>query len=360
MKYLFLLILFSGQAIAQTTMMQPQRNNSFNPAIGINAMMLATKSEIDTEEDGASLQGVELQFNADVDAYFRAQVVIGIHKEAHEEDESAEEEGHDEFAIHAEEVYVETISIPSITFKAGKFLSQFGKYNSLHLHAQPFIYRSVVQQSMFGDEGFAAQGVGASFLVPLGWFSEITLETSSPKNEELFEETGHATAYVGKLKNLWDLGETTTIEWGVSGLNYVRDAYNDNDEQTTTLIGTDFTIKWRPLEKSRTKSLTWSTEFIQKERTGDIDFENGGVTSFIQAQFDTRWYLQYQYEYLGIDRSEDSDFAHVNTALIGYVPSEFSALRAQYDHVASDDDEVEKRISLQLNFSIGAHPAHMY
>lgn len=362
MRILFILfasILFNF-AYAQTSMTNLTRGNSFNPSMGLNAMMLAADSTVDTEEDGFSLQGVELQFNSDVDAYFRAQVVIGIHKEEHDEEEEEEEEGHAEFAIHPEEVFVETISIPGITIKAGKFLSQFGKYNSLHLHAQPFIYRSVVQEAMFGHEGFASTGASVSGLMPLGWYSELSLEALAPSNEDLFEPTGNATAYVAKLKNLWDLSESTTLEWGLSALDFERAAYNDNIAEETRLTGTDLTIKWRPLKNSRAQSFTWSTEYIKRKRNGSIESENTGITSFIQSQFATRWVAQYQYEHLTDDLSDSNNITQVHTALVGFIPSEFSALRLQYDHIDAGEEETEKRVSLQLNFSIGAHPAHMY
>lgn len=362
--FLFLLICASSHLFAQTSMLNNQ-GSQFNPALGLNAMMLTQKSEVDSENDGFGLQGVELQFNSDVDAYFRAQIVLGIHKEIHDHDEEEEaqeeEEAHSgEFKLHAEEVYVETISIPGVTIKAGKFLSQFGKYNAIHLHALPFIYRGIVQTEMFGYEGFSSPGLSSSFLIPLNWYSEFTLEAMAPENENLFERSSHATTYVAKIKNLWDFNDTATIEWGVSSLNYTRAAYNDHEEEKTQVMGTDFTFKWRPLKNGRSESFMFSTEYIQKKREGSVELENAGITSFIRYQFKPRWFMQAQYENLGINRSEDEEYAHGTSAMLAFIPSEFSAVRLQYDNIKSDHDEDEKRISLQLNISIGAHPAHMY
>lgn len=364
MHYLLIILIFilSLSTFAQTTMIS-NRGAQFNPAFGLNTMMLMKNSQVHSEGDGFSLQGVELQFNADVDAYFRAQIVIGFHPEGHDhdEEEEVEEDGHGaKYLIHPEEAFVETIAIPNVTFKGGKFLTQFGKYNAIHLHALPFIYRSLVHQEMFGHEGFSAVGLGAAVLVPFNWFSELTLEALQPQNEQLFEESHHATAYVAKLRNLWDLSDAMTLEWGVSGLSYLRAAYNDNEEEKTILTGTDLTIKWRPTNGGRSQSFMWSTEYINKKREGTIEEKNAGVTSFLRYQFKQRWFGQLQYEYLGIDRSEGENYAHGNTALIGFIPSEFSAVRLQFDHIKSDDHEDEQRLSLQFNMSIGAHPAHMY
>lgn len=361
MKYFIItaLCLNSAVAFSQTTMLE-NRSNQFNPSIGLNSTFLMKDSQVDSEEDGFSLQGVELQFNADIDAYFRAQVVIGIHPGEHEEEEGGEEE-HTEYEIHPEEAFVETTSIPGVTFKGGIFLSQFGKYNLVHLHALPFIYRGVVQEAMFGHEGFSAPGVGASFLVPLNWFSEISIEALRPSNEELFEESAHATVYVAKLKNLWELSDSTTIEWGLSGLNYLRAEYNDNEEEKTALVGTDFTIKWRPLKNGKSQSAMWSTELISKEREGSVEEESEGITTFVRYQFKERWFGQMQYEYLDTLRDDEEGYAHSTSALIGYIPSEFSGIRLQYDIIDSNEfEEDEKRLSLQFNMSIGAHPAHTY
>ena len=357
--YLFLVV-FSFGAFAQTSMFT-NRGSQFNPALGLNAMMLMQDSQVDAEGDGFALQGVELQFNSDIDAYFRAQIVIGIHQKEHEHEEgAAEEEEEHGYEVHPEEAYFETISIPGITLKGGKFLSQFGKYNMIHLHALPFIYRGVVQKEMFGHEGFASSGVSGSFFVPVSWFSELTIEALQPENEKLFEESHHATVYVAKLKNLWDLNDSTTLEWGLSGLSYKRASYNDHKEETTSLWGSDFTIKWRPTKNGRGQSAMWSTEFIHKKREGSTENENAGITSFVRYQLKQRWFAQAQYEYLGINRSDNEKYTHGSSALLGFVPSEFSAIRLQYDIIKEQNKEDEKKISLQFNVSIGAHPAHTY
>lgn len=356
---LYILLIISLNTFGQSSMVS-NRGNQFNPATGLNATMLMRKSENDTEQDGFLLQGVELQFNSDVDAYFRAQVVIGVHPEIHDHDEDEEsgEEEHNLYEIHPEEAYIETTSIPSVTFKAGKFLSQFGKYNAIHLHALPFVYRGVVQSETFGAEGFSAPGLSASFLVPVGWYSELTLEALQSDNESLFEKSSNATVYVAKIKNLWELNDETTIEWGLSGLNYEIASYGDNEKETSKLFGSDLTIKWRPTKNGRSSSAMWSTEFIQKQRSGTTDSDNGGITSFLRYQLKQRWFTQAQYEFYGINKSQGEESIHAYSALLGFIPSEFSAIRLQLDRLAGDEDD--SRVSLQFNMSIGAHPAHSY
>lgn len=351
-----IILLLSTQAYSQS-LSKTSRGNSFNPAIGLNALMLYRNSSRDNHEDGFSLQEAELQFSSDVDAYFRAEATIGIHKEHHEE--GAAEEAHG-YAVEPEEVFLETIAIPGVTFKAGKFYAQFGKYNMVHTHAQPFIYRSVVQDYMFGEEGLSEVGVGLSYLMPLPWFSDLTLQVIQPKNEELFLECSHCVASVVNLKNLWDLSDSLTLEWGLSGLYADHDIHDEVLNNKLTLLGTDLTFKWRPTKNGKSSSFMWSTEFIHKEQRGIINNRNGGVTTLMRLQVAQRWYLQGQYEFLGINKDESLSDQNVYTGLIAYVPTEFSAVRLQYDEVYDGEDRPEKRISMQLSFSIGAHPAHVY
>ncbi len=54
-----------------------------------------------------------------------------------------------------------------------------------------------------------------------------------------------------------------------------------------------------------------------------------------------------------------------HTLALAYSPSEFSSYKLEYDQrrggtVSSTNDNVEKSIFLQANFTIGAHPAHSY
>jgi len=325
------------------------KGNSFNPSIGINALMLYKNGSEDIDEDGFSLQELELQFTSDVDAYFRAEARIALHQE-----ESSEGGHSHEFNVDPEEVFVETISIPKFTLKAGKFYANFGKYNMVHTHALPFIYKGKVQETMFGHEGLSEVGLGASVLAPLSWFSEFSFQILQPTNEDLFVESHHSISYVLKSKNLWDLSDSLTIEWGLSGLYF---SHQENIKEETQLYGSDLTLKWKPTQSSNHSSFMWSTEFIHKERKGSISQKDQGLTSFIRYQLASKWYAQAQYEHLDL---EDSQNVNAYTGLLAFIPTEFSSVRVQFDSIHEKDAKAQKRISLQLNTSIGAHPAHVY
>lgn len=329
--------------------------NKFNPAIGLNALTLFKNTNRGAETDGVSIQEVELQFSSDIDAYLRGEVTIGMHQE------HGHGHGHSHgFTVEPEEAFVETLSLPYITLKLGKFYADFGKYNAVHSHAQPFIYRGKLQETMFGDEGLAQSGVSASFLVPTSWFSEVTVQFLQPSNEEVFEHSHHKVAYVARWKNLWELSNSLTMELGVSSLYFKSHAHERGAEDHTGMYGADLTFKWRPVKKGNSASFMWSTEYIQKERSGGTNEKNGGISSFVRYQLDERWFAQGQYEYLGFGKSKNLKDLNAYTGLIAFVPTEFSSVRAQYDRIYDGGHKPEIRLSLQLNISIGAHPAHSY
>lgn len=351
---LILAVMLTANTYAQG-LAQNSRGNKFNPAIGLNALTLFKNSARSTNDDGFSLQEIELQFSSEVDAYFRAEATVAFH----EEESTTNSHAH-EFKAEPEEVFVETISIPGLTIRAGKFLVNFGKYNTYHSHALPFIYQSKLHETMFGDEGLAEAGIGFSALAPFGWFSEVSAQIIQPTNDTLFVDSHHQPAYVFKWKNLWELGDSATIEWAASGLMFASHDHGSTIEDKTSLLGTDLTFKWRPTKGGKSSSFVWSNEFIHVDRAGTNTTKNAGITSFMRYQMAERWHVGAQYEYIGLGKNVGTKDTNAYSGLLVWTATEFSAIRAQYDSIHDGGTEPEKRISMQLNISIGAHPAHMY
>ena len=94
-----------------------------------------------------------------------------------------------------------------------------------------------------------------------------------------------------------------------------------------------------------------------------------GYASWLQYQFTQRWWVQMRYDYVQAwESAVTSDaldlpaFQRRVSALLGFFPSEFSGVRLQYSQNIDGqvDTAPEKKIYLQLSFSIGSHPAHSY
>ncbi|MCB0343160.1 MAG: hypothetical protein H6626_02695 [Pseudobdellovibrionaceae bacterium] len=320
------------------------RGKAFNPDIGVNVLFLGQSSERDRSEDGMALQEAELQLSSDVDAYLRAKVLLAIEKEA------------GEFGIEPEEAFVESLQIPGVTLKVGKSKMPLGKHNQLHTHAYPFINAPLQNVAILGDEGFSEVGVGFSGLMPLPWYSEVSLEYVQGENADLFNPAErNQKVYVTHFKNLWEWSDSATFELGLSGAV----GKNDSDE-ITDLYGADVTFKWRPIEGGKYTSFEWGAEYLGKNRRGVADNELSGVVSYLKYQMAERWWVQYRYDHLGIVDSTGAEPTYRHTALLGFVPTEFQAVRLQYESLDDNQAEKENRLSLQLNISIGAHPAHAY
>ena len=334
----------------------------FNPDISVNFLGLAqhgtaySDSRTAKPRNGLSLQEAELQVTSDVDAYFRANALFSI----------AQESGSASYGISPEEVYLETLSLPVVTLRAGKFKMALGRHNQLHTHTFPFIDAPLIHTTLLGDEGLNETGVSASALMPTRWFSEITLQAFTLGNESL---TNHYSSGdlggLARLRNLWDLNDSLTMELGLSGASG-----KNQFGKAASVLGSDLTFKWRPAQGGKYRALVWSTEYLYGRRPGLTQERNsvqeslerlGGLATWVQYQFAERWWAQARYEYTGLQRSEGFSPVRKESLLLGFFPSEFSGLRLQY---AWTQDGARPRndraVALQYNVTIGAHPAHAY
>ena len=316
-----------------------------NPGISTNILGLWRHSNSDEGKDhdseapnGFHLQEAEFRFTSNIDAYFRGDVVLAVEPE------------HGEYHVEPEEVFIETLSIPNFTIRFGKFYALVDRHNHLHTHSFPFIDGLLTNERILGHHGLNETGASVAYLLPTPWYFEVVAQSFSAKEEsELFvSDSANDLAHVIFVKNLWELGSSATVEldlaWGRGGVN--------------KLYSTSLTYKWRPLAKSTYRSFLWTTQFLQKEHQ-EIEEELAGISSWVQWQFGKRWWLQGRSELLDLSKSgeEDKEDEKKHSLLLGFIPSEYSGLRLQYDRIDKTD---ENRISLQLNMTIGVHPAHNY
>lgn len=361
-KILFTLIAFSIVAQAETPFTQP-KSKVLNPDISANFLGLIQRSSTastlrtDGTHDGISLQEAELQFTAAVDPYVRAAVIVATRQI----DDPAEVK----FGVDPEEVFLETISLPYITLKAGKFRTEMGKHNRLHTHAFPFIDAPLIYQQLTGEEGLNEMGVSAAVLLPTSWYSEVILQAITLSNDLLYNSpSSREIGGVGRFKNLFDLSDDLTMELGLSGT-----AGKNKFSSTSSIYAGDLTFKWRPAQGGKYNAFIWSTEYMLGNRlgltdatTGDSIEKLGGISSWLQYQFAQRWWVQGRYDHTGFSKSSASTLNQDKiSALLGFFPSEFSGVRLQYSYLTTEGkSDADHAVALQYNISIGAHPAHAY
>ena len=130
------------------------------------------------------------------------------------------------------------------------------------------------------------------------------------------------------------------------------------------------TLKWIPSQKARYQQVEWQTEYIHSERETGVnaglaaipnpDEQRAGIYSYLKYQFAQNWWAQGRFDYYGFEKALGEKDQYRLSGLVGFVPSEFSAVRVQYNYLDDKLARDEHQVLLQLNFTMGSHPAHNY
>ena len=324
-----------------------QVDRTMNPAISMNGLFLGNWGPAIEEGKGIKLQELEGQFTAAVDPYFFANFILSI-------------EGADG-SMSPEEAWVSTLGLPVVSLKVGKFLQNFGKNNLIHTHAQPLIDRPLVNQLILGEEAFNTSGVQADILVPLPWYVNLSIAGVSAKSSDLFSAPKEENlANVTRLENLWDLTDATTLGLGISY------AFGNNlASKLSQFLGADLTVKYVSPKGRGNLAVIWTNEYIQGWRPGLLtlaapDWENGfGFYSTLMTRIHPTFWLGGRFDQVS-RTSSSTDKRTAENLLIAYVPTEFSAVRLQTGVTQETGQETKWQALLQLNVTIGSHPAHAY
>ncbi len=328
-------------------------SNVYNPAMSVIGLFLgsATSKRTPAEGDtatGLGVQELEVQFLANVDPYFSANLLLAV----------PEGEG-----IELEEGFLSPTAQPGgLAFRIGKTKLPFGRENILHTHALPFVDRSLAGTAILGEEGIADAGVEVSWLTPLPWYSLVYVTVFDGTSEALFA-SGRDEDLAGFLaaKNVIDLSPDTTLELGGSIA-----AGNNADLALTQVAGAHAVLKWRPARRATTRSLTATAEALYSHRAmrapapGDPRSTNvGGAYGFVDVQLARRWHVAGRFDYLGFP--VEGGVTRRGSVGLAWAPTEFSAIRAQANATQppGGEDPVVSGF-LQFVFSLGAHPAHLY
>jgi hypothetical protein len=298
----------------------------------------------------------ELGVQAIIDPYARADVFISFGEEG----------------VNVEEGYVTFTSLPAgLLLKVGKMRADFGKVNTIHNHALPFIDRPLATNNLVGGEdGIDDAGFSLSRILPApkDWFLEATAQVFRGDSSDLFTASERQdVSVVGHLRAYKDLSESTNLDLGVS---YARGHNDVGSNFTTTLYGADATIRWKPLRRAIYNSFLFRTEFFEslRDQLTPLDLSHTehafGMYSSAEYRLNRRWTVGGRF-----DRSAHArDASLIDTglsAIVTYWPSEFSQIRGQYRYGrlatapnASFDNANE--LLFQFLFVMGAHGAHPF
>ncbi len=351
-------------------------SRDFNPAISVNTLLVfrdgllaaAAADTAVTDEhahavaaEGFAIQETELQFTASVDPYARASVTLAMHGT----------EG-----IEAEEAFLQLQQLPrGLGLRAGAFYWEFGKHNGLHTHQYPFIERPVAWDALLGEHGLAGAGLELSWLSPLPWFAELTA-TAAPLAETVYgEHEAPAGEWSGglRLRQLWELGEATTLEAG--GSWFTGNTAHEHEEALETgtrhFVGGDLTVKWTGAG-ANPRALELQAEWLRRHdalEDGEETFDDDGLYASLRGRVTRRFWLGGRLDLLrAAAREVEAEAGHAHAALadtdtwtasLAFVPSEFQVWRV--DLLSREIvGERDTGVRAQVNFTIGSHPAHRY
>lgn len=342
-----------------------------------------------TQESGKrfDIREVELALTSAVDPYFRADFILGI----------SNLEG-----IAVEEAYITTTALPhQLGARIGRFHLPFGKQNTTHrAELQAIEYPHVVQRFL-GAEGSKGTGLWVSrIFAPLGFYQEVQLTAVDQLGEagegliasEASNRSLAGLGYTARLRNYWDLSESTNLEVSgsaASGRNAqpfvcgvavnclpASDVNSVNARQS--LVGADVTYRWRPLQQGLYKSFIVQGEIMRQVNQWDDDLRRelgsveyagprrnaSGAYLFSRYQVSRRTYVSARYDWVQdalIDAGSREQTLKAASAYLQFVPSEFSKFVLGFERqLPAGERRGVNRILLQSTFAVGPHRPHPF
>ena len=285
-----------------------------------------------------------------------------------------------ESGVNVEEAYVTFTSLPAgLLLKVGKMRADFGKVNTIHNHALPWIDRPLATNNLVGGEdGIDDAGVSLSRFIaaPKNWFVEGTAQVFRGDSDGVYQAYRRQDlSVVGHLRAYRDLTESTNLDLGVSysrgnsaGLGLVTTL--NPSGLYTNLYGADATLRWKPLRRAIYKNFLFRTETFWSARdqlspVNVLETQHAfGMYASGDYRVNRRWTVGGRFDRSGRASNAlltDTGFSGILT----YWPSEFSQIRGQYrfGHLAlanPGDFTNANEFLFQFLFVMGAHGAHPF
>src|SRR6267378_2134509 len=247
--------------VAQTQTFGGASGNAklLNPDISLIGDFIGTAGH-NNVSPGRSLEmhESEVGLQAIIDPYARADAFISF----------------GETGVNVEEAYVTFTSLPAgLLMKVGKMRADFGKVNTIHNHALPWIDRPLVTNNLVGGEdGIDDAGISLSHFIaaPKGWFMEGTAQVYRGDSDDLFRAYRRQDlGTVGHLRAYRDLSESTNLDLGASyarGNSAGLATAGKPSAFFTNLYGADATLRWKPLRRAVYKNFLLRTELFWSAR----------------------------------------------------------------------------------------------
>lgn len=291
--------------------------------------------------------------------------------------------GAGEDPLEIEEAYATVLrGLPfDMNLRAGKYLVEFGKINTVHPHVWDFVSRPASIERFLGEEGVNDIGVSASILLPTGdmysrlnidLFDGGTLNTLDPLSGDAAGGVGLTDTLAAVTRNgvasrvmmFFPVGESSDLEVGVSGMTGIHDPYRSLRFWYGNL---DFKYKWKP--DSYTSWTIQGEGLLNRRNVSQVSGGTKRISTWgTYVSADHRFQKVYSVGIRG-DWSEApyaaNDRAYGGAVWMGYYPVEETlALRFQLQHMVTETPSgggtVVNTVAVQVLFSLGPHRAHPF
>lgn len=335
----------------------------------------------DPHRRGFTVQNTELVLSGAVDPYFKAQANISW---------TIDEDG--ETVVELEEAFAQTTSLPyGLQVKAGQYFTEFGRINPQHPHQWEFVDQPVVNTRLLGDDGMRGEGARVSWLAPTDFPLELIVgiqnangntmgsfagpaEDGPPYGEQVDREVRSFADMVwsARADASVDLTEEMPALLGVSGALGPSGASSSG---STSLLGADLTIKWKPLANDHGfPFVAFQGEWMRRHAGYDSfidgttfvaggELQDSGEYAQLVWGFQRDWTAGLRYD--RVNGTDDDVFGMDDrtrwSAALTYYTSEFAKIRLQVN--LDDSAALSKDVTsvwLQLEFNLGAHGAHRF
>ena len=387
-------------------------NSAFNPAISLvlqGSLNSYSKNpdsyslpgfqlggEAGLAAEGFTLDETELTASANVDQWFYAETTIALHDDEHDSE------------VEVEEAFAEPLMLPAgLGGRFGRFYSDVGYLNRFHTHTWDFHDAPLAYRAFLGKQ-YRDDGIRMNWTAPTSTYVMLGAETYAGREFPAGDETDKTLGDIQTafLKLGGDIGASHAWQGGVSALiANVHDREGDGHSHDGNQAGSSFSgdsnlymadlvYKWAPNGNRRQRNFTLQTEFFYREEDGGVTFTEDGNSALMDYDGDQKgWYAQAVYQFMsdwrvgtrydwlnadnnlkvtnpgGLDPDEairesgfDSDSHDPQrwSLMVDWSPSEFSRIRAQYNHDESRPDKTDNQWSLQYIMGLGSHGAHEF
>lgn len=399
------------EPVATTTSVAASAQNAFNPAISVILDGTYAAYENDPEnyeipgfpsggheggliKEGFAIGHTEISFSASVDQLFYGKLTLAV----------ADHEGSTE--VELEEAYVETLGLGhGFNVKAGRFYSAIGYLNQQHAHEWDFTDAPLIYRGLFGNQ-LLDDGIQFNYLVPTDTYFLLGAELASGSR---FPGSGNHSgvgawtvfANIGGdigVEHSWQIGlshwEANDVDGRESGGHSHGHEEDGHEEEhleipsftgESKINGLNLVYKWAPNGNPRNQNFKLQFEYFDRNEDGVItmidsdpqemssyDGHQYGWYAQARYQFRPQWSTALRYDQLGSNNrgSDEEILAEAGldneehtpkrySAVLDWLPSEFSRLRLQYNRDESYG-ETDNQIFLQYTMSLGSHGGHRF